>query len=464
MKTTAGYYQHLKPKYHLTPKHNWINDPNGPIYWNGQYHMFFQHNPLKSVWGNIHWGHAVSKNMVHWKILEPALKPGPETYDLKGVLSGSSILHNNDLHIFYTACEPQTQCLAKWVKSPDGGYFEKYKGNPVILSPPEEYSTKDFRDPFVWRDKNDFKMLLSSNVKNRYGVVLLYSSEDLHNWKYIKEFYREKLKKNAATFECPLYFKLDGLEILVISPFNSPFYLIGETRNNSFIPKKRGLLDANPYWYAPNTFLTTDNRRIMIAWIIEESGEIYQGKAEWNGALSMPREVYALPDGDIGVKPVIEMNLLRADSIPIPPAIIKTGAREELPNTPWSGEIELTIKTEGKAEMELRLFEDPESEHFYSIRVDKNWAVLSDMLNEPDSGFHVSEKQINFDAGDDEINLRIFIDHSIIEVFINERYGLSSRLYPETENNTGASVTARRGDISIIKGAVYKFIDNPIEY
>ena len=167
-------------RYHFEPKKGWMNDPNGLVWFRGQYHAFFQHNPYDTVWGPMHWGHAVSSDLLHWEELPIALYPDQPYENGGGCFSGSAIVKDDRLYLFYTSVSKtaQTQSVAM---SDDGIHFYKYEGNPVIASCPEGH--KNFRDPKVSRIDGTYYMVTGSG-NSRAGQVLLFESEDLLHWEY----------------------------------------------------------------------------------------------------------------------------------------------------------------------------------------------------------------------------------------------------------------------------------------
>ena len=176
--------QRYRLNYHLMAKSGWINDPNGLSYFKGYYHIFYQYYPYDSEWGPMHWGHARSKDLVHWETLPVALTPG-ESED--GCFSGSAIEYDGKLWLIYTGhhyTDPtdqeqfyEDQNLAY---STDGIHFKKYEGNPVLRTPVG--NTKHFRDPKVWQDSDNFYMVLGSQEENGLGRALLYRSKNLIDW------------------------------------------------------------------------------------------------------------------------------------------------------------------------------------------------------------------------------------------------------------------------------------------
>ena len=159
----------MRQRFHFMAEAGWINDPNGLIFFKNQYHFFYQYNPYDSYWGAMHWGHAVSNDMVHWEYLPIALAPSEhyDNHERGGCFSGSSIEHDGKLYLVYTGAANygdgfvQTQCLAY---SEDGIHFEKYEKNPIITAP-EGYEQENFRDPKVWKHANPSSISISPKVK-----------------------------------------------------------------------------------------------------------------------------------------------------------------------------------------------------------------------------------------------------------------------------------------------------------
>ena len=176
-----------RPSYHYQPPSNWMNDPNGVIQWQGQYHLFYQYNPYGANHANMHWGHAVSDDLLHWQDLPIALAPTPNSVDEGGIFSGSAVNHDGVPTIFYTGVtkgyQVQVQCMAT---SQDGLLtWQKHPQNPLIATVPEEANqTSEFRDPFVWHEDNLWHMLVGSSIAGVGGAVFLYQSSDLVNWDY----------------------------------------------------------------------------------------------------------------------------------------------------------------------------------------------------------------------------------------------------------------------------------------
>jgi len=318
---------------HLKAPGNWINDPNGFIYYRGRYHLFYQYFPYGTNWGTMHWGHAVSDDLVNWEHLGIALYPSKE-YDRNGVFSGSAIEKDGKLNLYYTGVvydEPdsenihlpkdgrirQSQCM---LQSEDGFYFDNLTDKKQII--PQIVDTDiadpyDCRDPKVWQDGEEFFMCLGSTHHKEKGVLVIFKSSDAENWTYFSRIESEKL---GIILECPDLFKVDEQWLLVSSPIG---ILKGTeySQNQSIVRKaffkadtgdieledEYQLFDYGMDLYAPQSTKDEDGTRIIIAWarMAEpkrgENNPDAKGK-EWNGMMCIPRAV-KIVNGNIVTPP-----------------------------------------------------------------------------------------------------------------------------------------------------------------
>ncbi len=235
-----------RPAFHFSPRIGWLNDPNGFSYYNGKYHLFYQYHPYSSLWGPMHWGHAVSDDMISWEYLPAALAPDME-YDRSGCFSGSAItLPDGRQLLMYTGCgntenDPlgrgrwvQTQCLAVSSAAEDGSteYF-KFEGNPVLdrSDMPEDTDICEFRDPYIWQAPDGtYRMLAANGVlggidengeyRTGKGTQLtLFRSDDGFSWQYDKVLFEDELRIGVM-WECPNFFELGGRHVLIASPMD----------------------------------------------------------------------------------------------------------------------------------------------------------------------------------------------------------------------------------------------------
>ncbi len=327
-----------RPLFHLTPRCGWMNDPNGFCYYNGYYHLFYQYYPYSAVWGLMHWGHAVSRDLLHWEYLPAAMAPD-KFYDRRGVYSGSAITRDDGTHVLmFTAVgdntdptrsdpEIQTQCMAFG----DGIDYEKYSGNPVLTAEdlPEGCSRVHFRDPKMWREEDGTYLCAVSNMSEiEGGQVHLFRSDDLVHWKYWKVLDSNR-DRFGTMWECPDFFPLDGRQVLLVSPQdmqpsgfeyhngNGNLCLIGsyDRETGTFTEERDQAVDYGIDFYAAQTVLTPDGRRVMIGWMQNWDAIAIRAKtAKWAGQMSFPREL-SIRDGRLCQAPLREIVSLYQDSV-----------------------------------------------------------------------------------------------------------------------------------------------------
>ena len=324
-----------RPVFHLTPLTGWMNDPNGFCYYHGQYHLFYQYNPYDTEWDAMHWGHAVSHDLLHWTYLPAALAPDAP-YDSFGCFSGSATELPDGRHLLmYTGVrqeggdksrEFQTQCIAVG----DGTDYQKYEKNPVLDSNalPEGLSPYDFRDPKIWRTENGaYRCVVGARREDKRGVLLQYESRDGFEWRHIGVL-AENDGRFGLMWECPDFFPLDGKHVLFVSPQdmlpedfeyhngNGTVCLTGRMDGDRFVEENNQAIDYGIDFYAPQTILTPDGRRVMIGWIQNWDTCKTTGYEErpWFGQMSLPRELF-FRNGRLYQQPVRELAQYRSGKV-----------------------------------------------------------------------------------------------------------------------------------------------------
>ena len=427
----------LRPQYHLLPAHNWMNDPNGPIFFGGRYHMFHQYNPNAAIWGDMHWAHATSPDMIHWTHDPIALSPTAGGPDQDGVFSGSAVLDNGRPTIIYTGVQPpradaqatlrdgvhtwrETQCLAfatdselrRWTKLP----------HPVIDSPPPGMEVTGFRDPCLWREDGRWMLILGSGFRNRGGAILLYSSPDLRNWTYLHPLVEGAPSgKQAANqvdtgdmWECPDFFPLGNKHVLLISTMGKVRWKVGTYRKQRFTPEKEGVVDWGSY-YAAKTMLDREGNRILWGWITETRPDADLVAAGWAGVMSLPRVMSLGHRGELQTEVASAVAILRGPNS----GATHTGGFDDVRIENLAAEIKIRLRPRAA---ECRLLLNSEKGGFLSLVITKQAEGRSLQVNKisaPLSG-----------GSDSPVDLHIFIDGSVIEIFAN-----------------GAAITARSYEI-----------------
>ena len=310
-----------KLKYHYRPRKGWINDPNGLVYFNGYYHVFYQHAPDYEVPGKqpICWGHARTKDFLTWEELPIALFPDRD-YDSGGCWSGTAIEKDGRLYLFYASIRNpedggrriETVSLAY---SDDGISFTKYEGNPIISDYPED-GGPDFRDPAVCFINGEYYLVMATgNEKDRAGRLLLYKGQDLFSWEYVGIMSEWSECKYA---ECPSLMPDKDKFLLTASvwPLEKRHHfsiMYGSFNDGKFSIETNASIDKGPDRYAGQVFRDHLGRNLLITWI---PGWSYIGFAELDiGCMSIPRQI-ELHDGKITAYPIEELQHLLQDDAP----------------------------------------------------------------------------------------------------------------------------------------------------
>ncbi len=433
----------LRPQYHLLPAHNWMNDPNGPIFFRGRYHMFHQYNPQAAIWGNMNWAHASSVDMIHWQHEPIALSPTPGGPDRDGVFSGSAVLDKGKPTMIYTTVAPpataaeatlrdgvhtwrETQCLAvaqdddlrTWKKLPD----------PVIATPPAGIAVTGFRDPYVWREGNLWMLILGSGFLQKGGAILLYSSPDLRNWTYLHPLVQSSATgvksvnpvDSGEMWECPDFFPLGNKHVLLISTMGKVRWKIGTYANQRFTPEKEGVVDWGSY-YAAKTMLDAEGNRILWGWIPETRPEADLIAAGWAGAMSLPR--------------VLSLNSENELQMEVGPAVKQLRGAHV-------GMISETARVTRKKILDSFRVRDLAAEMIFEVRPkgDEFSFHLQSEAGEPFLSISCSNKcgsrelRINnvtapIPGDGSALDLHLFLDGSVLEVFVNKTVSVTARIY-----------------------------------
>jgi fructan beta-fructosidase len=413
------YKEKNRPQFHFTTRRGWINDPNGLIYYDGEYHLFYQHNPYEREWENMHWGHAVSKDLVHWEELPSALYPD----HLGGMFSGSAVMDYDNtagynkgktpaMIAIYTAAgaDKQVQCIAYSLDK--GRTFTKYEANPVIDSR-HIWNSKDTRDPKVFWYTPGKHWVMVLNERDGHSI---YTSSNLKDWKYESHV--------TGFWECPELFELpvDG------NPNNTKWvmygasgtYMLGSFDGKVFTPEKGKYQYTTGAIYAAQTFTNMpDSRRIQVGW-----GRISHPEMPFNGMMLLPTELTlrTTKDGprlfNLPVKetetlftPVRDWQNLTSDKA--------NDLLKEFYNTDCL-RIKITIKLSHATDAGFNLFGQR------IVGYDMNSNTINGVFYSPE------------DMTSMELSADIYIDRTSIEVFIDDgAYSYSMERKPDTNNKEG---------------------------
>ncbi|MCL2773301.1 MAG: GH32 C-terminal domain-containing protein [Oscillospiraceae bacterium] len=459
--------QEFKPEFHFSAEIGWLNDPNGCCWFNGKYHMFYQLYPYDSKDGPKHWGHAVSQNLIKWEHMPVALAPDSE-FDKDGCWSGTAIVADNTLYLIYTGVHDgkQEQCIAY---SADGINFEKYELNPVIgeknLAP--GVNICDFRDPKIIRRGEKFFCIIGANSK----AVVYKSQNDIFKWEYAGDLLDKRL---GVMWECPDYFEENENAVFISSIcgenqenknknkfvfFANPTYFILENNKFENLPVKYKYFDEleNGFdFYAPQTFYNSDNKNIIIAWmytfgerIVTDSDNLNHG---WASCMTLPREISIKKD-KLYQSPVKSIEKYRRNEV-----ICKNIKFDSTPRSISSNDNINFRYIDGILNFPVMDSKCSETVISADISKAKNFTVILpsgtlefdrahrliifdrtgygyDMRSEEQKEKNIREiRKIDYDFKN-ILNLRIFIDISAVEVFINEgEKVISSRFYHKNKD------------------------------
>ncbi|GAB6100571.1 beta-fructosidase [Halanaerocella petrolearia] len=461
-----------RPQYHFSTPQSAINVPNGLIHWQGDYHLFYQSSFNSVTWGPTDWGHAVSKDLVHWQHLPTALalEETDNMGDMSGIFSGSVVNNRGELTLIYTKFTdprahpnkmPETQAIAT---SQDGIRFKKYKGNPVIDKLPAKASPQ-FRDPNVWKDKDGlWKMILGSGYNDK-GILHLYSSPNLKEWTYLGILFKED-KTNSSRWITPDFFSIRDKSIIFVTVNGNrqtTLYFVGKYKNNKFIPETSGRVDFGPDFYAAQTFKDTKGRRIMIGWMDSWEGAKLTKKSGWLGAMSLPRKLFLFPNGDLGSKPIAELKQLRATKRPkyhfedLKITSKQSGYLSNIKGDTLEIKAKFKINAFNFNKFGIELRKSPQENEETIIAYNPKTEEL--IINRNKSGignrgiYQTDLKLID----NNTVKFHIYLDRSSVEVFANDgRATGSARIYPHWEESLGLDLFIENGSVTLKSIDIWK--------
>ncbi|WP_339219423.1 GH32 C-terminal domain-containing protein [Paenibacillus sp. FSL H8-0332] len=467
-----NYYTELyRPQYHLSPESGNMSDPNGMVYFEGEYHQFYQNSGQ--------WGHAVSTDLIHWQHLPVALLRD----SLGEIWSGSAVVDWKDTSGFFgdeaglvaifTHFKGGMQSQSLAYSSDKGRTWIKYEGNPVIPNP----GLKDFRDPKVFWHEPSHAWVMVVSVDNR---VRFYSSPDLKAWQMTSEFGADQ-GSHAAVWECPDLFELpvEGSKetrwVLALSIGNNSStrgsaaqYFIGsfdgQTFKNENEPSKVLWTDYGKDFYAAVSYSDipqSDGRRIYAGWMSNWRYPFSMPSAPWKGNLSLPRELKLRDIPGEGLRlvqqPVQELEALRGQAVKLEPQRLEPGSNPlaGLHGTSYELDTEFTVKGEAEFGIKLRKGADQETNISYN---NANSMLTVDRTRSGDSSFEAGfaeTVQAPLRAVNGKVRLHIYVDESTLEVFgADGETVISSILFPEATSN-GLELYVKQGDVMLDQAVMY---------
>lgn len=455
-----------RPVYHFSPRVGWLNDPNGLSFYGGKYHLFYQYNPYSAYWDDMHWGHAVSKDLVRWEYLPCALAPDTDQ-DRIGCFSGSAVTTMDGRHLLmYTGItEDKSDPEGRWkqhqnIAFGDGRNYVKFEGNPVIGEEdlPEGGDTHEFRDPYMWTTGAGRYRALVANANTANGGITqltLYKSEDGLHWRRNSILYEDDMKIGIM-WECPNFFPLGSGYCLIASPMdmeaeeaegsirfpkgNNVCYMLGEYDDEAgkFTPRRQGdgnrtlyhPVDSGLDFYAPQVLGAPDGRKIMIGWMQDpETSQQHDKSFKIFGQMTVPRELF-IKNGMLCQRPVKEINSLRKERTDH--SGVTVGSEETGLEGIKGRSAELLIRAENEDSPyeELRIRFAKNDEYYTELRYRPDQSILTiDRSRSGQAGNVPATRKIRVRSRDGRIKLRMLLDRWSAEIFVNDGEQVISLTY-----------------------------------
>ena len=458
-----------RPNYHFSPPKNWINDPNGLVYHQGQYHLFYQHNPFENKWGHMSWGHAVSKNLVDWEHLPVAI---PE--DSVWIFSGSVVVDKTNSSGFQTGKNPcmvalytadyhdgkkEAQYLA--YSNDNGTTWTKYAGNPVI-----DLQMTDFRDPHViWHEKSQ-QWVMSVVFPKEYKVIF-YTSKNLKNWTRVGEFGNQgevsKIWECPALIEMPVDGNSQNAKWLLFISTNGPYekfegmqYFVGEfdgtTFKNNNTPETKLYVDYGKDFYAAIPYTDApENKKILLGWMSSWQYANEMPTFPWKGQMAIPRDISlrSTPSGLRHFQEPISTLKAKKDYLIFEKANFVLSKEKQISgmslfaNNSYMVEVEFRIKSSKDFGLKIAQKKDEKDEKKILQETIIGYDAVSKKLyiDRRKSGQIIKEnfpsiEKTSLKFEDKTLKLKVLVDKSSVEVFANDgQIAMTSLIYPDEKAN-----------------------------
>ncbi|MDQ0060340.1 GH32 C-terminal domain-containing protein [Paenibacillus harenae] len=465
-----------RPQYHASPPAHWMNEPHAPIYFEGKYHLFYQHNPQGPYWAQIHWGHWVSGDMVHWRDLPVALAPEKGAVDPDGVWSGSAAYDENGVPaLFFTAgddsASPNQRVglarstflqdgdsdLAKWVKHP----------LPLIVQEKGQGMFGDFRDPFVWKEGELWYLLIGSGTDGRGGTALAYTSRNMTDWSYKGEFCTADPSVYpylGNMWELPVLLPLgnnsEGIEkhVFLISPLGpgadvEVFYWIGTFDREAFRFKpdheEPQLIDVGDFHFTGPSGMVDPRTGRNIVFTIAQGERTPQADYDsgWAHNAGLPVSLSLRKDGQLGIEPIEELQSLRCDHLVSLTNVTIAEVNERLANV--KGDMlevvfELEEAVEERIGLHVRRSPNGEEETLiYYNRKDAEFGVDRTKTTLDPEARSRGVQSGRLELAEEALRLRVYLDRSMIEAYANGRKSLTTRAYPSRVDALGLQLSGK---------------------
>jgi len=475
-----------RPTYHPVPPGHWMNEPHAPIYYNGHYHLFYQHNPRGPYWGDIHWGHWVSDDLVHWRHLPIALEPEAGDLDRDGIWSGNAAYDaDGEPVLFYTAgnmanTPDQRISTATPVDPADPDLVDWEKSGEIVMERPEGVGLRpnDFRDPFLWQEDGMWYCLVGAGIEGAGGTVLVFQSPNLDDWQFEGEFFQtnhDQYPELGTVWELPILLPLgedaagDEKHVFIISPVGpgadiEVYYWLGTWNRSSheFVPDHDAprRIDYGDFAFTgPSAMRDPKTGRCILFTIAQDQRRPRdQYDAGWAHNGGLPVELYLRDDDRLGIEPIKEVRTLRRDPlVELRDVSLEAANRQigEVRSDTVEVDLEITTTRASKYGIEFRKSPDGEERTLLYYDETREEIVLhrEESTEDLDVRTGLTDRSRLVHTGplaveDGTLDLRLFLDRSMVECYLDSRKAVTSRVYPERSDATRLGLWAD-GDVSI---------------
>lgn len=465
-----------RPKYHAIPKANWCNEGYGLVFKDGKYHFFYQKQAAGMYINQQDWGHQVSEDLVNWTDEQIVLSPSKNTFDKAGCWSGTCVIADDGTPtVIYTGVDGAKAGMGVATGNSDLSEFTKYENNPVVAQIPV-VGFQDFRDPFVWKQDNIWYMIVGAGT-NFGGTVLLFKSGDLKNWNYIRQMYigNRNVDDAGTMWEMPAFHNFGNKSILLvnrITPGSSEraktMYFTGELSNTDLFLAENQVptdLEVINTLLAPAISKDENDNTIAIGIIPDEVTQNVQKRHGWANLFSLPRIwTFSESENKILQRPHPNLEILRENVTEFENIVLSPSNSNYLDNI--SGrqlEIEATFDSGTAREIGIVIgksdSDDELTKIFYNTQtgfflVDRTQSTLATGVPKG-----TQAGLLPLPSGE-PFTMRVFVDGSVVEVFINDKYAFATRIFPTKGEKIDLHVAGGDATATNVKVWTMKSIEN----
>ncbi len=424
-----------RPMFHFRAPAQWMNDPNGTMYHNGFYHLFYQFNPYQAHWGTMHWGHARSRDLTHWEHLPIALTPSAELGE-EHCFSGCAYLDDQQTPIlFYTSIGQRLP--EQWAAVGDADWiaWNKIAANPFLkMADHHGVHVEEWRDPFVFQAGERTFMTLGGKIAGDSVALLYEKGKDALTWHYLGVLFRHPYT-TLHSLECPNFFALENKWVLLDSPYGPVDYFIGafDLDTLTFTPECQGKADHSTQFYATNMYRDDNGRWILVGWI-----RGFEQPRGWNGCLSLPRELSIGDDGRLQQRPIPELQQLRGEHRRVEAGVISDASP-------------IVVQMPGRQAELLGRFELRDA-RLFGLKIGCADAERPAIAIRYDRGeLDVAGVAFPLLLAENRniLTLHIFVDRSVMEVFVNDGRACVTRIVALPEDACEITLFAEGGAVAL---------------